>query len=227
MKASARISKDKKLTISVDLSSENKSLVNASTNNAWVSKVELYNTNSYLDDVVIFSRTYNGTTNVFPEEGLVLDENQLNTFQEALNGSGKYDTDMHNDIIVAELTFGYNPNYEIVSECADNPYSRTVATYYPCPLYNSAISAAMQSKGGCCDESCTDSIPYGFMYALLKKKLIDVCIESGCIDKACRYFLKFFKTDNCMCQNSDCDCSQQKQDGKDDNIRTRNCNCHG
>lgn len=86
---------------------------------------------------------------------------------------------MFNDIIIANVNFGYKPAYEATHDCSSVIHSKTVSIYYPCPLYAGAISAI----GGCnCKDMCEENLPYGFMYALLKKKAIDVCLSCGHYD---------------------------------------------
>ena len=109
----------------------------------------------------------------------VITEHDLNVFDNVVNQGNCHPTDIFNDIIIVNVAFGYNPYYEANHSCGEVVYTKTLAIYYPCPLYQGAINAI----GGCnCKDMCEDNLPYGFMYALLKKKAIDACLACGHYD---------------------------------------------
>lgn len=54
------------------------------------------------------------------------------------------------------------------------------------------------------------------MYALLKKKAIDINLECGDYEKACRYYIKFYKGDICHCQKQSCGCQNKTQTTQED-----------
>lgn len=223
MKANAEITKDRNLEIHVDLSQENQS----SALNAWVSHIEIFNTNSYLDGICIYQKDYDNSSNMFPTDGLVLSEHDLNLFDTLVNEESCHTTDLLNDIIIINLAFEYNTTYEANHTCNELVRTTTMSLYYPCPLYQNAMSAM---QGCSCKDMCEENLPYGFMYALLKKKAIDCCLGAGHYDQACRYFNKFFRNDPCNCVKKDCGCgsgSSNNMVASSSATTTKNCGCHG
>ena len=223
MKANAEITNIRDLKIYVDLTEEN-----TGGTNAWVSHIDIYNTNSYLDNTTIYQKDYDASTTVFPTSGLVLSEHDLNLFDTLVNEESCHTTDLLSDIIIIQIAFEYSPTYEANHTCNELVYSTTLALYYPCPLYD----AAFKAMSGCsCNDMCEDNLPYGFMYALLKKKAIDCCLGAGHYDQACRYFNKFFKNDPCNCVKKDCGCGSSSSNTAAtttaQQTTSRNCGCHG
>lgn len=228
MKVNAEITANREIKIYVDLSEENEG-ASTSNPNAWVSNIEIFNTKSYLDGVAVYQKEYESTGQGAFVSPLVMTDHDLNLFDTLVNTDNCHSTDMLNDIIIVNVTLGYSDSYEITHDCSCNDkYAKTIALYYPCPIYSEAINAI----GGCnCKDMCEDNLPYGFMYALLKKKAIDMCIECGHYDQACRYYLKFYKTDNCNCTKP-CGCGNKSGSSTEytattDKSTTKNCGCHG
>ena len=230
MKINAEITSNRELKINVDLSTENEGSSSGNPN-VWVSGIEIFNTKSYLDNASVYYKEYDSTgTGVFPNP-FVITDHDMNTFDSVVNTEHCHPTDIYNDIIIANVSFGYNTQYEANATCcSDTPASRTIVIYYSCPLYDNAIKAI----GGCnCKDMCEENLPYGFMYALLKKKAIDMCLECGHYDMACRYYIKFFKTDDCNCQKKGCGCGNGSSSSSgytattNNSTTTKNCGCNG
>lgn len=229
MKVNAEITANREIKIYVDLSEENEG-ASTSNPNAWVSNIEIFNTKSYLDGVAVYQKEYESTGQGAFVSPFIMTDHDLNLFDTLVNTDNCHSTDMFNDIIIANVTFGYSDSYEITHDCSCNDkYAKTIGLYYPCPIYSEAINAI----GGCnCKDMCEDNLPYGFMYALLKKKAIDAYLECGHYDQACRYYLKFYKTDNCNCQKKPCGCGGQsgystEYTASTQRSTTKNCGCHG
>lgn len=149
----------------------------------------------------------------------MITESEMNAYAEAVYDNQCYQTNIFNDMIVVRLEFEYSVEYEADHDCGELVRNKTMALYYPCPIYGLAVNKI----SGCdCDNVCEDNLPYGFMYELLKKKAVDVNIMSGNIDLACRYFMKFYIKNPCTCVPP-CGC-----EGSNGVIRqTKKCGCNG
>ena len=229
MKINAQITQDRELKIDVDLSEEN-----STTRNVWVTNIEIFNTHSYLDGVSVYQkrfRDYNtpGDTNPEFTNPFVIAELNMNTFDSITNEGNCHSTDIFNDIMIVNVSFGYSVSYQANSTCcSQTPSVSTIALYNSCTVYSYAINAISECN---CKDMCEDNLPYGFMYALLKKKAIDACLECGHYDQACRYYIKFFRQDNCNCQKP-CGCSDKSKPKttNSENTQTtvtKKCNCNG
>ena len=211
MKINAEITSNNELKVHFDFPENTQQ----QPNNVWVGYIEIFNTRSYLDGIPVYEHTYDpdidtdNTTfdGVMQISDLSLTGHEINLYETLVhdrNGNNCYPTDLFNDIIIINVTFGYSTTYLAnTSSCSEAPATMTVALYYPCPIYERAIN----SINGCsCNDMCENNLPYGFMYELLKKKAVDSCLKSQHYDMACEYYIKFFKKDGCGCVKKGCNC---------------------
>lgn len=216
------IGKDRTMTLSVDLSE-----YNTDVQTMKVSAITIYNTRSYLDNIPVMEITEDSVVWTQDIEDaskfeLTLSEQNLNQYDAINNGDSCHNTDMLNDIIIVQLTFDYNASFVQNHPCCDTTSTAEIAGYYPCPIYSRAINSIGNSFDKC---SCEESLPYGFVNELLKKKAIDACISAGHYNRACWYYSKFYKIDNCNCS---CNGGQKSGSNTFSSKSTKsNCGCHG
>lgn len=142
-------------------------------------RINIYNYKSFIDDKPIFSINVQGNH----YEGTITESN-INAMNSVLNDS-YYTVDLHHSLIIVVVTVEYNPYYSAQQPCCDSGVF-TFATYYPCTIYNKILPTVRELEQEC------NAVPMNFIDGLLKKKAIDVCIEAGHFEQACKYWCKFY-----------------------------------
>lgn len=150
-------------------------------NGIYITSAQIYNNKSYIDGNHIYSIHVENNSHKIDE---VITDSNIAVMDQVLNESC-YPTDLHKNLLVIVLSLEYSDAYQNSHTCAQTPNVLTFAVYYPCAVYNKIIPSIRELEQEC-------AIPMNFIDGLLKKKAIDVCIESGHYEQACKYWCKFY-----------------------------------
>lgn len=142
-------------------------------------QIDIYNHKSFIDGNPIF-QIKNIEGNHYAD---TITESNINAMDQVLNNSC-YAVDLHHSLIVVVVTAQYSVEYLAQQSCCDSGLF-TFATYYPCTVYSNIIPSIGELEQEC-------AVPKNFIDGLLKKKAIDLCIESGHYEQACKYWCKFY-----------------------------------
>ena len=168
------IDSDRKLHLSVRIGQEG-------STDATITQIDIYNHKSFIDGNSIY-RIENIQGNSYTE---VITESNINARDQVLNSSC-YATDLHHSLIIIVVSVDYDNNYAASHSCYEIPGIFTFAIYYPCAIYNRIFPTVRELEQEC------NAVPMNFVDGLLKKKAIDVCIEAGHYEQACKYWCKFY-----------------------------------
>ena len=152
-----------------------------SSNNIRITGIQVYNHKSYIDGNPIY-QIENQWGNYYDD---IITESNITAMDQVLNNSC-YAVDLHNSLIIIVVSVEYSPEYLASHSCCDAPGFFTFATYYPCTIYNRILPTVRELEQEC------NAVPMNFIDGLLKKKAIDVCIEAGHFEQACKYWCKFY-----------------------------------
>ena len=141
-------------------------------------QIDIYNHKSFIDGNPIFHTEVEG--NHYED---TITESNINAMDQVLNNSC-YSVDLHHSLIIVVVTAQYSTEYLAQQSCCDSGLF-TFATYYPCTIYGNIIPSIGELEQDC-------AVPKNFIDGLLKKKAIDLCIESGHYEQACKYWCKFY-----------------------------------
>ena len=141
-------------------------------------QIDIYNHKSFIDGNPIFRTNVN--SNQYSD---TITESNINAMDQVLNNSC-YAVDLHHSLIIVVVTAQYSRDYLLQQSCCDSGLF-TFATHYPCTIYSNIIPSIGELEQEC-------AVPKNFIDGLLKKKAIDLCIESGHYEQACKYWCKFY-----------------------------------
>ena len=145
-----------------------------------ITSIQIYNHKSFIDGNPIYSiQDIHGN-----HYSQIITESNINAMDQVLNNSC-YSQNLHNSLIIVVVSVEYNVEYQASHSCCEAPGFFTFATYYPCAVYNKILPSIRELEQEC-------AVPMNFIDGLLKKKAIDVCIESGHYEQACKYWCKFY-----------------------------------
>lgn len=142
-------------------------------------QIDIYNHKSFIDGNPIFHTDVQGN-----HYAGTITESNINAMDQVWNNSC-YAVDLHHSLIIVVVTAHYSTEYLAQQSCCDSGLF-TFATYYPCTIYNRILPTIRELEQEC------NAVPMNFIDGLLKKKAIDVCIESGHYEQACKYWCKFY-----------------------------------
>lgn len=201
MLLNAEIKSDKQLYITVD--TECASIT--------VERIDIYNQNTFeaeplismdLSDISQYRNRYKlfNTTSIHDYVHIVFDEFGL------YNASNN--ANILQDLIIVKVQLRYTSEYSNCHSCSEQPQYVYFATYYKCNLYDRIVANIKQIKDPQSD--CEDVSTQKITNELLRKKIIDLCIETQNLSLACMYWNKFYFNKNSY------------------NVQTKkNCGCHG
>ena len=175
MNVIAKINQDRMLCVEVD----------SECSEVWVTGINLYTCESLSDKRAVLSRTYGSGQSYISD---VFYENEVNINMGILFPDYAQ-TDFINDLIVIEVLFDSSVAYQVSCGCADNVDRCMTATYYKCRLYERIMNALGSVEGDCSD--INGSL---FVDEVLKKKMVDTCIDTKQFGKACRLWGRFYST---------------------------------
>lgn len=173
------ITSDKVLHIEVD----------TGCSEVYVEQINIYTCESLQSNEAIY------TEKVGDKESYVslhLNENCINAWKEAhfANRTTIYkNIDLLNDLVIIEVKLTSTLQHQINCPCDQNQTCYITATYYKCRIYD-RIMNALQSV----EDDCVNLNNSQFVDEVLKKKMIDTCIEAKQLRKACKLWSRFYST---------------------------------
>lgn len=171
----AEINKDRTLDIFVDTGCDN----------IWIDQITVYGCESFNAGKPCYTFEYQTNTWATSEH---LAQNELNCRMNITDPQFN-DVDFLNDLVMIQVRFRYSDVYSESHPCCMQPECLQTAVYFKCRIYERIMNAI-----GSAEDMCADLGTSAFVDEVLKKKMIDTCIDAKEFQKACKLWNKFYST---------------------------------